>query len=204
MSACAIVAAGGVVTVAAVYTHNKVMTAPKDARQPWPKIVALELAGNGQVMAGLLDRLEARGIARVRKALLIDGLIIIGYVTLFGTWCLLSREAIRDASSGTLESVGVTIATVMAAAALCAGLLDIVEDVALWSVLGHYQVQSVSTDPNETEAAQRAVVRRDGIAAIDGPSKVAGAAATGKFLLLAGAALWLFAVLVIILTRALA
>lgn len=194
----------GVLVLVAGRWHRQVMSAPQGAPAPWPSIVALELAGSGQVMANLLDRLGMPGVARVRTALRIDGAIILGYVLLLGSLCLLSRRTVQAASSGALETSGEVVAVVMAGAVVLAGALDLVENWALGSVLNGYQPQVVPDKPDVDEAAGRATLRREVITRIDSLSRIARVAAIGKFSLLAAAALWLFAVLVIIVTRALA
>lgn len=199
-----VVGVATIVLIAAIRAHGRVMRTPPSAAAPWPKIIPIELAGSGERMALLLDRLGSIGRERLQVALRIDSLIIAGYVALLTTLCLMSTATVRAASGGTLETIGLVVATVMAVATVAAGCLDLVENRALQAVIKSYRDRPLPAEPNEDEAAARATQRREDVVNIDGPSRVAARAATWKFRLLALVGIWLLTALWIMVTHCLA
>ena len=114
----------------------------------WPKVMSIPRAGSRAAMAVLLDRLGARGREALSKALRIDGRMIIpGYAGGLAVLAILSTAAIRAASSGWLETVGVVAACVATAMAVVAGALDYIENAQLRTILNTWQDTAVPEQP---------------------------------------------------------
>ena len=84
-----VAAAGLAILVCALWRHGRQMIPGR------PHVVALELAGSGERMLGLLAALRWDGCVKMRRALVVDGWIILGYVLFLGGAAVLSGWVIR-------------------------------------------------------------------------------------------------------------
>ncbi len=191
--------AGLLISVAAWRWHGRQMLPGR------PHVVALELAGSGQRMLELLAALGGEGRTRRRRALDIDGWIILGYVLLLGGGTVLSIEAIQLAAEGGWRTVGTTLAVLVCGAVVVAAALDLVENKALGDALSAWaEPPAQAVPPTLANAAERQAHRRRLTLALEAPSARSARAATAKFTILAIVIpAWLLVVLTIIVTHGL-
>lgn len=115
-------------------------------------IVALELAFTPESAAAIMRSWGDAGLIAARQSLLLDvPFILLGYAPLLACLCLLSARGPEDRWRGWAES--------LARAALIAGGLDLLENVALWGVLARpLQPSALLTGIAGTAAAAKFVL----------------------------------------------
>jgi hypothetical protein len=149
-------------------------------------------------MARLLDQLGPGGRAAFRRALRIDGRMIVpGYSGLLVVSGLLSILPVSHASNETLEVLGISAALLAVLLALSAGVLDLVENNALDQVLAAWQDIPIPPRPAEAEAAERQERRRRQVAALDAPSRAVATAASRKVRCIVPVLVWLLVAIVV-------
>jgi hypothetical protein len=179
---------GAAVALVAGAWHQRVMAGVQ------PGILAFEFAGSGSRMFDLLAAWGPATRARARRALAIDHLLIVGYVSLLAGLTFVSVDVMRSAGrgAGTLANAGAALGLVAAFLAVVAGLADVVENRALLRCLDRWR-----DPPDDAGIPASQAMRREVVAALDPLAATARDAARLKFALLAAIALWLVATLTV-------
>jgi hypothetical protein len=181
------------VLVGAWASHAAVMRAPS-GRWPalaWPSITKIQRAGSGRAMVSIMRQLGPEGRARLGIALVVvDVLIIAGYVTLLVCGALASTDVVRDVLKNheTARQLGVDLSEGVIVLAAAAGVCDVVENVALAVALHRWPANVEGTTGTELEDARREAART-----LENPAKTAQHATNTKWVLLALVLVWLAA-----------